>query len=270
LANATIKYYDKKRSIDEEEEIYLKYYLDEEQKDIEWDRGEENEDDFDLYDIDPLSEVGFSKLPDFISEAKNLNAIEKEFSNYLYHEKKLTLYRYSDLKLESDVGESLQDFNIRALSELRDLKEQEIDKLQKKFDKKRESFEKKHQRALEKLQKEEDDVSHKTTSTLLTLGMAALDFFSGRGGVKRSTLTKVGSSLRGGSRIYKEKGDVERAKDKVADIEEDFYELEEEMKQDIENLSQSFELSNFEVEEFYIKARRADIYDLEMALLWSS
>jgi hypothetical protein len=270
LANATVKYYDKKRSIDEEEEIYLKYYLDESQKDIEWDSGEINEDDFDLYDIVPISESTYSKLPEFISGAKNLNSLEKEFSNYLYHNKKLTLFRYSDLKLESDLYESLQDFNIRAIGELKDLKEEEIEKLQKKFEKKRESFEKKHQRALEKLQKEEDDVSHKTTNTLLTLGMAALDFFSGRGGVKRSTLTKVGSTLRSGGRVYKEKGDVERAKDRVAEIEEDFYELEEDMKLAIQEMDERFMLENYELEEFYIKARRADIYDLEMAILWSS
>jgi hypothetical protein len=49
-----------------------------------------------------------------------------------------------------------------------------------------------------------------------------------------------------------------------------FYELEDDMKLAIQEMDERFMLENYELEEFYIKARRADIYDLEMAILWSS
>ncbi len=268
LANATLKFYDAKRSIDQEESIYLRLYLDPDLKDIDWEHAEPNDDDFNLYDTDPLTGCGYGALPELILESKNLKAIEKEFKNFLYHNKRLTLYRYPKLKLESELDESLQVFQVRALNTLKDLKEEKIEALQERFAKKQERFEQKHRRALERLEKEEEDVSHNTTNTLLSFGMTLLDAFTGRKTVKRSTTSKLGMTLRGAGRVYREKGDVERAKERVEEIESDILKLQDEMEESIEALDEQYRLENYELEEFYIKPRRSDIYDVETGLLW--
>lgn len=270
LANATVKYYDSKRHIDHEEEIYLKYHLDENMKDIEWNEGEENEDDFDLYDMQAVGNSSFSSLPRFISDAKNLKALEKDFSNYLYHDKRITLYRYPDLKIESDLEEDIQNFHIRATDVLRKKRDESIEKLTQRFEKKRESFEKKHARALEKLAKEEEDVSHNKSNALLSFGMTILDALSGRKSFKRSTTSRAGSTIRSIGRMYREKDDVVRAEEKIAQIEEDLYELEQELEDAIDEMDSEYRLENFEIEKFYIKPRRSDIFDLELGLLWES
>ncbi len=268
LANATLKFYDAKRSIDQEESIYLRLYLDPDLKDIDWDEAEPNDDDFNLYDTDPISGCGYAPLPELILKSKNFKAIEKDFKDFLYHNKRLTLYRYPKLKLESEVDESLQAFQVRALNILKDRKEEEIEKLQERFAKKRERFEQKHRRALERLEKEEEDVSHNTTNALLSFGMTLLDAFSGRKTVKRSTTSKLGMTLKGAGRVYREKGDVERAKERVEEIEADMQKLQDEMQESIEALDEQYQLENYELEEFYIKPRRSDIYDVETGLLW--
>ncbi len=270
LANATVKFYDTKRGIDEEESIYLKYALDEDMKDIEWEKGEENSDDFDLYDVTPLENSTFAPLPSFILEAKNLKPFEKEFSNYLYHEKRITLYRYPKLKLESDYGESLEAFKARAIDLLRERKEKEIEKITKKFEKKRESLEKRYKRALERLDKEEADVSQSTTNAVLSFGMTILDALTGRSRFKRSTTAKAGATLRSAGRMYREKDDVHRAKERVKEIEDEIYELEDELQSAIDALDDKYELEQYELEEFYIKPRRSDIYDVETAILWEA
>ncbi len=270
LANATVKYYDSKRHIDKEEEIYLKYYLEERMKDIDWDESEINEDDFDLYDIHPKENSHFAPLPTFILEAKNFKSLQKEFSNYLYHDRKLILYRYPALKLESEEEENLQAFKIRANDVVKEQKEEAIEKLRIKFEKKRESLEKRHKRALEKLAKEEDDVSHSTTNALLSFGMTILDALSGRKSFKRSTTSRAGTAIRSAGKMYREKDDVKRAKERVAESEEALYALEETLEMEIEKIDETYLLENYEIEEFYIKPRRSDIYDLELALLWES
>jgi len=270
LANATVKYYDAKRGIDEEEEIYLRLYLDEKDKDIDFEKAQNNDDDFDLYDVDPLDGCEYMGLPNFILEAKNLKSIEKEFSDYLYHNKRLTLFRYPKLKLESDLNESKQSFMVRAVNYLKDLKEEELERIGKKFEKKREIFERKHQRALEKLQKEEDDVSHDTTNALLSFGMTLLDAFTGRSRVKRSTTAKLGTTLRGAGRVYRQKADVARAKERILEIEEDLEELQDKMQDAIDDLDLKYSIENYELEEFFIKPRRGDIYDIESGILWRS
>ena len=270
LANGTVHFYNAKRAIDEEEGFYFKYPLHERLKDIEWDEGMENEDDFDLYDIAPVENCGYDPLPECITELKNLKSLEKEFSNYLYRKEKITLYRAPKLKLESELDESEEDFRVRVADYLRDKKEEEIEHLKEKYAKKRASLEKKLSRALEKLQKEEADVSASTTNTVLSLGMTILDAFLGRSAIKRSTTAKAGSALRNAGKMYREKDDVERAQQRVEEIEEEIEELEEELQDEIEEISEKYELGNYEIEPFYIKPRKSDIYDIEVAILWES
>jgi hypothetical protein len=270
LANATVKFYDSKRGIDQEEEVYLKYRLTVNQKDIDWEEGEINEDDFDLYDIEPTIESSFDPLPEFITKLKNLNSLQKEFSDYLYHSKKLTLYRYPKLKLESDVKESLEEFNQRAMQFLREKKEEKIEKITEKFEKKRASLEKRLNRALEKLDKEEADVEASKTNALLSFGMTILDALTGRSTFKRSTTAKAGATLRSAGRMYREKDDVERAKERVSEIEDEIYKLESELEEAIMEMDEEFLIENFEVEEFFIRPRRSDIVDIESAILWES
>lgn len=270
LANATIHFYNAKRAIDEEESFYFKYPLHEDMKDIEWKEELENEDDFDLYDVSALESCAYDALPEFITDAKNLKSLEKEFSGYLYRQKKLTLYRIEKLKLESELDESEEAFKVRASDFLRDKKEEEIEELKKRYEKKRARIEKKLSRAEEKLQKEESDVSASTTNTVLSFGMTILDAFLGRSAVKRSTTARAGSTLRNAGKMYREKDDVTRAQERVEEVEEELHELEEELMKEIDELEESYDFDNYEIEPFYIKPRRSDIHDLEVALLWES
>lgn len=128
LANGSVHFYNAKRAIDEEENFYLKYPLDERLKEIEWEDGEANEDDFDLYDITPVEACDYAPLPSFISSLKNLKPLEKSFADHLYRDQKLTLYRVEKLKLESELHESEEDFRVRVANYLREEKEEEIEK----------------------------------------------------------------------------------------------------------------------------------------------
>ena len=270
LANATVHYYNAKRAIDEEENIYLKYYLDEREKEIDWEAGEPNEDDFDLYDVTPPEGARFAPLPSFITEAKNLKSFAKAFTDYLYHEKRLELWRIPSLKLESDPGESREDLLIRAKGVLNDRKEEAIEKLKAKYAKKRDMLERRYKRALERLEKEQADVSAKTTDTVLSLGMTILDAFLGRKMIKRSTTSRAGTTLRNAGRISREKNDVKRAEERVVELEREMEDLEVALADEIDALDIAYDPSKLEIEPFYIKPRRSDITDVEMGILWES
>ena len=270
LANGTVHLYNAKRAIDEEENFYFKYPLDEHLKDIEWEDGEPNEDDFDLYDIAPVEACSYAPLPAFITSMKNLKPLEKSFADYLYRNEKVTLYRVEKLKLESELHESEEDFKIRLAEYLKEEREEEIEKLKAKYEKKRDALERKLSRAMEKLEKEEADVSASTTNTVLSFGMTILDAFLGRSAVKRSTTSKAGTALRSAGRMYREKEDVDRAEKRVKELQEEIEELEEELTDEIDEITEKYDPDNFEIEPFYIKPRRSDIHDIEVAILWET
>ena len=270
IANATLRYYNAKRAIDEEERLYNKYELPSNLRDLDWNESQINEDDFDLYELNSTSNASFANLPNIIKEASSLKELEKDFTDYLYQNNKLTLYRVSSLKLESNFGENLDKFKIKINDTLSDKKEENKEKLIQKFEKKRDIIDRRYQRALVKLEKEEEDVSSKTTGLVMSIGMAILDSFLGTKRVKRSTISKAGTAIRGAGRIYGEKADVKRAKEALKDIEEDLQELEYSLEDEILKLDEKFSIDSVEIEEFFIKPRRSDIYDVELAILWES
>ncbi|MCH9812974.1 MAG: hypothetical protein K0U47_03415, partial [Epsilonproteobacteria bacterium] len=229
-----------------------------------------NGDDFDLYDLSASENAHYTNLPSFISSANSFKSIEKEFANYLYHEKLLTLYKVSSLKLESQPEESFRQFKIRVTDKVREEQDEAIEKLRLKFNKKRASLETKYQRALERLEKEEADVSARTTDTVLSFGMTILDAFLGRKSVKRSTASRAGSTIRNARKIYSEKDDVAVAERKVVEIEAQMETLAESLEEEINLLEEEFDIDNYTIEEFYIKPRRSDIHDVEVVLLWES
>ncbi len=268
LANAVINYHDSRRNIDEEYGYYYKYELDEDLRDINWDDFIDNDDDFDLYEFDYPKDANFKELPKFFKELKNLKSLQKEFVNYLYQENKLTLYKAPKLKMESKVDESLEDFKIRVNDVLREKRDEAEEKLRAKYYKKQEVLERRLERALAKLEKEKEDVKEQTTSTLLSFGMTILDAFIGTKRAKRSTISKAGSTLRGAGKIYGEKGDVTRAEEAVEAVKEDIEELQRELEDEILELDNKFDIDSVEIQEFFIKPKKRDITDIEMALLW--
>ena len=122
--------------------------------------------------------------------------------------------------------------------------------------------------AYAKLEKEESDVSTKTTDTILSFGTAVLGAFLGRKRLSSTTMTRTASGIRKAGRIGKEKDDVRRAQELVARLEQELEELESEQSQALEELADSFNPVLAETETFAINARRSDIFDVRLCLLW--
>jgi hypothetical protein len=270
LAKGGVGYYDKRRNIDEKEEVSLELYLDEEFRDPNWEEAYPNEDDNNRYDKKAPIKSLFYSLPQAISEARSLRDIEKDFSDYLYRNKEFKLFRVEELDLESEVGEKLQSFKIRMKDTLQEQKEQAIEKLKERFGKEEERLQTQYKRALDRLEKEEEDVSAKKTDTILSFGLTILDAFMGRKRVKSSTTSKAAGAIKKAGSLYREKKDVDNAKEDIAEIEAKMQELGEELQKEIEELSTQYQSDNYEIENFAIKPRRSDIYDIEVSLLWKS
>jgi cytochrome c556 len=196
--------------------------------------------------------------------------MKKEFSDFLYYNKKLELYRNRKLKIESNPDETLADFKIKIQEILKKRYEDEIEKLKEKYEEKEQKLEKRLRRAEDKLEKEQDDVTARTTDTILGFGMTLLDAFLGRKTIKRSTATRAAGSLRSAGRVFKEKEDVKRAEEEVKSIEEEIRKLDDELKEEIDSLEGKYNIENYEIETFYIKPRRSDIYNIDLFLCWES
>ena len=264
-AKASVRYFNASRGIDIEKELCLLYPLEERTEAVDWEEAEPCDEDFTRAPARPSSDTAFAPLPPLLLETKSLKPFEKALKDHLYASRRLELYRCRKLKAESKPGESPEDFKNRLMEILEEKKSAEAEKLEERYTKKLQTLQSRYQRALQKVEKEKTDVSNATTGSLIDAGMAIFGAFFGS---KRSAATKAGRAIKGGSRLLKERADVERAEAQAEEIAEKIEALKEELTEKLDALDEKWSLENFEVETFFIKPRRSDVRIEETALYW--
>ncbi len=263
--DADVRFYNQKRAIDEHEEIELKLELTSQQRDFVWEEAVEEELG-NLLKKEPL-DASFAELPVLIRDAKSLKAAQKSISNHLYATKRVRLYRQKELKLESKLYQSKSEFAVDVTNKLREIRDEKIEKLQKRYEKKFESLDKRAKKLELKLQKEQEDVSKKTSDTLIDVGMALFGAFFGRGGAM-SSVRRGASAVKKGRAVFDEKDDVRQVTQMLEDVSSEIDELQEELQSEIVSIEAQFAAQNYAIEEFSIKPRRSDIVINDIALLW--
>jgi len=259
MAKVKVHFYSQRRGIDEEKEFTLTMELDSKQQNIRWDDAKEEIVDFEKFPHTPPSKAKFQSLPDVIMKDKGLKSATRELKDYLYQEKFLELLRCVSPKLESKADESRADFLVRLQDILSDKKEIEIEKIQIRYGKKEKVLINRLSRAKERVEKESSD----STSSMIEMGISVLGALFGK-----VSPTKIGRAVSKGGRILKEHGEMSRAEERVAQVNEDVEALEYELEDKIDALNEKYNVDNCEVETFKIKPRKTDIDIENCALVW--
>jgi len=119
-----------------------------------------------------------------------------------------------------------------------------------------------------KLEKEENDVSSKTTDTILDIGLAVIGAFFGRKTLSSTNIRRGASAFKKGKGVLKEKNDVKNVESLIEDLENDIEELQLNLEDEIMKIEDSLDIKNYEISPLYIKPRRSDIVLKDIALLW--
>ena len=267
-ASAKVRFYNSSRNIDEVKEVSCRIYLDERVDDMDWERGEAL-----VYSLDQCTGnrpegAEYYPLPASFSSLRSLATFKKSYSDFLYQTERLELFRVKSLKIESRPGESMGDFKIRVNDLLRERKDEAVEKLRSKYATREKQLEKRIDRAMDKVDKEKVDVKTKTGDTIISFGLAAMGALFGRKTFSSTNANKAARGMRNASRVAKEKQDVVRAEENLAQLQLELEELGAEIEVRIEELSEEFSSDNYEPETFSIKPRRSDIFNVETCLLW--
>jgi hypothetical protein len=258
-AKASIHFYNQRKGIDEEREFSLSLALDSKQQNIDWEEARREEESFENFPSTAPSRATFQFLPEIVLEDKGLRKAIRELKEELYREESLELLRCASPKLESKVGESHSDFVVHLQDILNDKKEGEIEKLQSRYDKKEKTLLARLSRAKERVEEEEAD----STSSMIETGIAVLGALFGR-----TSPTKIGRAFKKGTNILKERGDMNRAEERMATIQADIEALEYELEDKIDNINEKYNVDNCKIETFKIKPRKTDIDVKLCAVVW--
>ena len=266
--SSSVRYYSASKNIDEVENVNIRVYLDQTFDNARWEQAEASGINLDDCQDIPPRDSFFYDIPKVFSQINSFRTFEKEFSDFLYQNRRLELLRAPALKLESRPGESEADFRVRIADLSREQKDTAAEKVLKTFATKRQRLEKSLERALVKIEKEKGDVTQKTTDTIISIGTAVLGAFFGRKAISTGTISRTASGIRNAGRVAKEKADVQRAEEDAAAIEEQIAQLEIEQEEAINELAAEYDPGEVVMETFSIKPRRSDIFDVRVCLLW--
>ena len=264
--SCNVHFLNSSKAIDLETTQAFKIYLDEDMKAIDFEEKEELENT--SFEEKERANSSYYTLPTFIQNEKELKAIEKDFSDYIYRNTRLSLYKNDALKIVSKQDESLSDFKIRLQDRLNEKIDEEVDKLQIKFQKDNDSIEDKLSNLYEKLEREEQQATATTTDTLISIGTSLLGAFFGKSVLTKTNMGKVASSAKGASRILKERNDIKYVEADILQLQEEQKTLQHTLEDEIEKINSSNLSSNYEIEEIFIKPKRSDIYNIKLELLW--
>ena len=265
LFSCSVHYLYTLKNVDLKENINFKIYLDEKATEINFDEKE----DVLIYSFDEKEKPNsfYYELPSFIQNEKELKLLERDFADYVYRNFKLTLYKNDTLKISSKQYESLDDFKIRIQDRLNEQIDEKIENLKQKFEKENTLLEQKISKLFEKLKKEEQDSLSATTNSIISIGTSILGAFFGKSS-KTAIVSKVATSSRGVSKALKERSDIKTVQGEIDALQSLQDGLEEKLKIEIEKINDEFNISKYTIEEFFIKPKRTDIYDIKIELLW--
>ncbi len=264
-ATASVRFFNASRGIDIEERVCKILELDEGDDRIEWSGADSCGENFLKAPKSAAADTDFSPLPEIVASAKSLKPFEKSLKEFLYTQKRLELYRCKALRLESRPQEPLEKFEGRLMEVLEEKKSVAAEKIENSYAKKLQTLQNRYRRALQKVEKERADMQQKTADSLIDTGLAIFGaFFGGRRGIA----SKAGRAIRSGKGILKERGDLKRAEEQLAAVEERIEDMKLELEERLEALEEKYSLQNYDIETFFIKPRKSDIEIESLVLYW--
>mgnify|MGYP000210905737 FL=1 len=261
----SVHFADSAKNIDLTNELNYKVYLQKEASNVNFEELEEFKEN--SFETNEKNNSNYYETPIFIQNEKELKQIQKDFTDFIFRTTKLSLYKNEDLKIISKQNESLTDFKIRIQDRLNEKIDEQVESLQEKFSKTNDSIDDKLNKLFDKLEKEQLQANTTTTDAIISIGTSLLGAFFGKT-TTASTLGKVASSAKGATKILKEKSDVKYVENEIQQLQIEKEELQKTLENEISKINEENKISNFQIEEIFIKPKRTDIFNIKLELLW--
>ncbi len=257
--SAKINFSKTSKNIDQTKEVC--YFLPLNENEIDWDN-------IQILNLENESRKKRANLKFKPYIVQDIKICEKEFKDYLYNHERLEIFQNQKLKLFSTPQQKKEEFIANFKDILEEMKNKELEKLKQKYEKKQSTLEKKLNTALNKLEKEQQEVLSKATTSAISIGASILGAIFGKNLFSRTNISKASSSIRQASGVLKERNDVKRVKEDIKYLNTQMQQLKDEFEQQLNELQNNYEPKNYPINSIFIKPRRAGIYDINISLVW--
>lgn len=209
---------------------------------------------------EPVPGANFADLPSELANEKNYKPWEKELVDHLYRNERLEVWRCKDLDARSEPGETEGDFRIRASQLARERRDEEKEKIRQRYAKRLERAREAVKKAESNYQTQSSQFWTRLASVLMMLVQVVLSAL-GMGRSKRVSTTSANQAIR-------ERGEANRAKERLEDKQAKLQEEEEKMQREMEDLEFNTQPQNLELEKLELSPTKGDMRVDRVVLVW--
>ena len=189
-----------------------------------------------------------------------------QVKEYLYRSREVTVFRNKALKMYSRVGESEAEFLARCDRAAEDRSDEEVAKLKEKFEARIDRVEDQRAAAEARVRELEVDVSGRQQTEMVSGAGDLLSMFVG--GRRRSRRLSGFANRRAQTRRAQQR--LETAEGKLADRTLELDELEDQLGEEIQALTQAWEEAARDMEPMEIGLEKSDIHVDDVVLFWAA
>jgi len=258
IGKAVIHFQDRTKELKEDQERNLILYSSEF---MNWEKSEEIKIS-DFLNV-PEEKAKFLEVPSSINDPKDFNELKKSFADFLFYNSNFKLYHSPLLKIYSKSNESKSDFILKINQLAREIRDDEVDKIEEKYAKDIDKLKVKLEKTKDTLAKKQSSASSLKQEALLSAGESVVGMFMGR----RST----SSASRAMSKYQKSKtisADIDKVQRDITSINKEMESLENELKAQIEVIKQKREKEISDVKEVIIQPKKTEIEIKFVSLVW--
>ena len=221
------------------------------------------------FDNEAEADFRFAESPAELSNAKSYAQWSKSLATYFYRTQTLTLWKCQSLKLRSTPEETEGEFRVRLAHFAKEQRDKEVQNLHKRYAKKLATLQARIQTAEAAYGRETEQYERAKYDSVIKIGSSLLGAMFGRKLASSTNLTRASTSMRSVSGAAQQRGDIERAKEKVETLQRQLKELEDEFERDVQTLSAASDVSSLELESLEVRPRKSDIQLDPLQLVWT-
>lgn len=236
---------------------------------LDWSEAEFIELDLRNLETKPLDGASYTKYPEAVVNAKNYDNWNKLLTQFIRTDVTLKLFYNSRLKLVSEVGEDERDFRIRLQHLAHEHRDEALEALKKKYASKITTLENKQRLAQQAIEKQNTMAKQKKMDAAVSTGTAILGALFGRKATSATSISKMGTAMKSGSRVLTSGQGIEQAQERLQTVNSQIEELQLELQEEIGKISDSYNLLDEKLDEVEIRATSSNINVRLVGLAWT-
>ncbi len=270
IGAAQIQFLDDKKGVNETRELLFGAVINDDAVGADWDNAEAL--DCAANELEKTAEEGmsFAALPAPAVKPKSYDAWNKAFATWLFRSQSIDLFSSPGLKEMSKAGESERDFRIRLQQAAREQRDELKEKLRSKYAPKLDALAQRKMTAEQRQAVEKEQSNAQMMNTVISFGTGLLGAFLGRKTVSATTLTRVGTTVRAAGRAAKEYGDIGRAEENVATIDQQIADLNAQLEAEVNALDTRIDPTTEAFEKISVRPKKTGITVRFVGLGWKA